>query len=359
MASPETGVQDTVILETYNRVGSMRGTARALGLSWGSTLRSRIRRLVAHRQREERDRRSYESRVPQIPQMTERERKPEELIKHAVEHRKRLQAHLDAKHGSVIALTDTKPFGVAILPDQHMDNPGSDLDLIVKHAELIKQTDGLYAVAVGDAIDNFIIGKLESARREHLVTVREAWKLLEYYFAILGVKLLAAISGNHLDWTTRMGGVDHLESVLRQCGLRCLYDADELFFSLKSSNGSQWKWGLRHFFQGHSMWNSAHSIVRYVMSSAYRHEDVVVAGHKHIAGFGLIESRGQQNVLCIQVGSYKDRDYDDYCRQRGFMQQHPFRVPVVIHFPRTRGKLFIPEIEQAIPYLAFLRRSKA
>lgn len=105
------------------------------------------------------------------------------------------------------------------------------------------------------------------------------------------------------------------------------------------------------------MWNAAHSVVRYAMSHAYRGEDVVVAGHKHVAGFQLIESRGKI-VHCIQTGSYKDRDLDDYCRTKGYMSQHAFLCPVMIHFPATGKSHFIPEIEEAVPYLRFLRKGK-
>ena len=88
------------------------------------------------------------------------------------------------------------------------------------------------------------------------------------------------------------------------------------------------------------------------MSHAYRNEDVIVAGHRHVAGYQVIESRGTI-VNCVQVGSYKDRDLDDYCRTKGFLSQHSFLLPVMIHFPETRKSLFIPEIEDAIPYIKF------
>ena len=111
------------------------------------------------------------------------------------------------------------------------------------------------------------------------------------------------------------------------------------------------------------MWNAAHAVSRYVQSAAYKDEAVVAAGHLHIAGYQVVEAHGQ---VChaIQTGSYKDRDLDPYCRQRGFMRQHAFRVPMVIFFPEScqgnpaGSSLFFPEIEVGIPYLAWLRSRK-
>ena len=40
------------------------------------------------------------------------------------------------------------------------------------------------------------------------------------------------------------------------------------------------------------------------------------------------------------------------------MAQHPFLVPVVIHNPETGRLTFVKEIEEAIPFLKYLRGKK-
>lgn len=341
-------VSDDELYTSWKVHGSFTKVLKSFGMVRGKKERERIKRIVMER--------TALTFTPQeIPDTI---REPEAIIQSAVEHRERIQAHFRAKQQAVIPIhNDGKPFGIANIPDQHMDNPGSNLKLVFEHAELIAKTDGLYAAEVGDCIDNFIIGKLEAARREHTITVRESWSLAEHYHEIISLKLLAALSGNHTEWTKRLGGVDYLESIIRKAGVNCLYDADELYFSVQADNGRSWKYAMRHFFQGNSMWNAAHSVARYAMSHAYKGEDVVVAGHKHIAGYQLIETKGK-TVHCVQTGSYKDRDFDDYCRTKGFMAQHAFLCPVLIHFPETGKSHFIPEIEEAIPYLKFLRARK-
>lgn len=343
------GISDDAVFDAWRQTGSISGTFELLGLSRSNRQRARIKRVLEERG-------CYRPAFTPVV-VPDTIRTPDELIQNAIAQRKRIQAHFRAKHDSTIPIHTKQPFGVALIPDQHADNPGSNLELIFNHAKLIAKTDGLYAAELGDLIDNFIIGKLEAARREHIVTVRESWSLAEEYHKILAPKLLAAISGNHLAWTTALGGVDHLQSVLYKAGVKALYDADELYFSIQAENQRTWKYGLRHFFQGGSLWNAAHSIVRYAMSHAYRQEDVIAAGHKHVAGYNLVESRGKK-VHCVQTGAYKDRDYDDYCRTKGFMAQHAFLCPVMIHFPETGKSVFMPEVEDAVPYLKYLRGRK-
>ena len=342
-------VTDDELYTAFMQHQTVAKTLKAVGIQRGSKIRSRLTKAISER-----------AAVPAFDpvDMPPVVRPVDELIASAITHRERLQANMRTKHNAVLPLHNGgKPFGVALIPDQHMDNPGSNLKLIFSHAELIARTDGLYAVELGDSIDNFIIGKLEAARRSHIISVPEAWSLSESYHKIFAHKLLAAISGNHTEWTNKLGGADYMAEVLHRAGVKALYDADELYFSIRSDNKQTWKYGVRHFFQGGSLWNAAHSVSRYAMSHAYRNEDVVVAGHRHVAGYQIVESRGT-TVHCVQTGSYKDRDLDDYCRTRGFMSQHAFLMPVMVHFPETRKSVFFPEIEDAIPYLKYLRGKK-
>lgn len=345
------GVSDEEVYAAWLTTKSNTGTANLLKLSHSPRLRARIARVIKER-----------TAIPEFepPQQPSTVRSTGELIRQAVEHRHLVQAHLQAKQSAIIPIrNEGKPFGCAIIPDQHMDSPGSDLKLIFDHAHLIAKTPGLYASEVGDAIDNFIIAKLAHARYEHIVTVREAWSLVEEYHKILAPKLVACISGNHLDWTKQMGGVDHLETVLHKAGVTALYDCDELFFHLKADNGRQWKWGMRHHFRGGSQYHPQHSIIRYINSAAFRGEDVVAAGHLHTAGYGMVESTTCTKVVhAVQVGSYKLRNFDDYARQKGFMSQHVFTTPVMIHFPDTGKTKFEPDIEEAACYLKYLRAKK-
>lgn len=345
------GITDEQVISAYHLRRSITGTVKELGLADGSNGRKRVRRIIE----------SYYpkdgSPPPEIPQIPQAIRTPSELIEQASRNRTRLQQQLKAKQQSIIKINSLKPFGHALLPDQHMDAPGSNLALIYEDAKLIAKTDGLYATEVGDSIDNFILSKLHHARYEHIVTVKEAWALTEEYHRILAPKLLAAISGNHLNWTTQLGGADYLERVLRDAGVNALYDADELFFYLKAPNGAQWHYGLRHHFRGGSQYHPVHSVVRYIHSAAYRGEDVVIAGHLHVAGHSEVQVHNKM-VHAVQVGSYKDRDLDDFCRERGFMSQHPWQVPMLIHFPETGRTRFFPEMRENLDYLAYLRAKK-
>ena len=291
------------------------------------------------------------------------ERSVEQIVRAAIEKHDCVAQHQRAKRNVVIPIKCHGPIGIAFVPDRHMDSPGTHLGQVFDHAKLMAKTDGLFINDLGDSIDNFIVGKLERARRDHAVTITEAWILVEEYFRLVKDRLLAAISGNQLDWTTAMGGVDCLKKRLEKAGCHALYDADELMYRIKLPNGMIFPISLRHFFSGNSMWNAAHAVARYVQSAAYRDEIVVAAGHLHIAGYQIVEAHGKV-CHCIQTGSYKDRDLAPYCRQKAFMRQHAFKIPMVTFFPedcqgnKAGSSVFFPEIECGIPYLNWLRSKK-
>ncbi len=66
----------------------------------------------------------------------------------------------------------------------------------------------------------------------------DAWRLLEHYVAILAPKLIAAISGNHMDWSTEAGGVDIMKRLFAGYGLGAVYDTDEVRVRLTSPGGA-------------------------------------------------------------------------------------------------------------------------
>lgn len=352
-------VTDNQLYDAYVTYGTLGKALKAVGLVWGSQNRERLQHVIAQR----------EDMPPEKPiqfdpiDIPSEDRTVDQIVRAAIDKHDCVARARRAKINALIPIKCHGPIGLAFVPDRHMESPGTHLGQVFDHAKLMAKTDGLFINDLGDSIDNFIIGKLQAARRDTVVTVTEAWILVEEYFRLVKDRLLAAISGNHLDWTTTMGGVDCLHKVLRAAGCKSLYDADELMYQIKLPNGMIFKISLRHFFSGNSMWNAAHAVARYVQSAAYRDETVVAAGHLHIAGYQIVEAHG---MVChaIQTGSYKDRDLDPYCRQRGFMRQHAFKVPIVIFFPedcrgnKAGSSTFFPEIECGIPYLNWLRSKK-
>ena len=197
-------VSDDTLYTAYLETGSITQAIKHAGLVYGSTTRHRLQQLIAAREgpRPEQPRQFDPVDIPS------EDRSLDEIIQAAITKHDRVATARRAKLNALIPIKCQGPFGIVFVPDRHMESPGSHLGLIFDHAKRMAATDGLFINDLGDSIDNFIIGKLERARRDTVVTVTEAWLLVEEYFKIVKDRLIAAISGNHLDWTTMMGGVD-------------------------------------------------------------------------------------------------------------------------------------------------------
>lgn len=281
------------------------------------------------------------------------------LIERAIEHSDRLMDHHHAKQLIDIRVHVDGPIAVAGLPDPHLNNPGTDLRQALYHAELIRNTDGVYCIGVGDWLDNFIIGRLERERRGDIMTHSDANRLQEHYITILAPKLLAVIGGNHNDWPAMLGGHDPLRALMQRLNKAGIYDADEVRFRLTLPSGHQFVHLVRHIFPGHSQYNTTHGVLKWALQQ-WQGEDVLWGGHIHASGHIEVEREylGEaKSVNCIQLASYKK--LDGYATKRGFRKNAPFLCPLVIHDPETGSTEFFKNIERGLQVLQIMRQRKA
>lgn len=247
------------------------------------------------------------------------------------------------------------PYGVVGIPDHHLNNIGTMARRAFDDAYVINKHPALLCVGIGDWLDNFIVGFLERERRKDIMSHSDSWRLLEHYFAVLAPKMIAAISGNHMDWTTSAGGVDVMKKLCEEHGIGPIYDTDQVRVKLKSSNGAEFTHIARHKYRGNSRFNSVHAITVFILES-WQGEDVVWGGHIHVAGHTSIEKTwmGQSRVVHgVQLGSYKK--HDNYAKREGFRQNVPFLVPMTIHIPETGETLFFEDMYRGIQVLDWLR----
>ena len=279
----------------------------------------------------------------------------DELIARAIVHNNKQIAHHDAKKIVDIDIFCQGPIGVAGLPDQHLNNTGTRLDLAMKHAELIQNTEGLYAIAVGDWLDNFIIGRLERERRADIMPHSDTNRIQEHYVSLIADKLVAAIGGNHNDWPEMLGGHDILGDLMRRLNKGGIYDADEIRVRLNLPGGASFTHLVRHIFPGHSKYNIAHGVLAWMLDR-WQGEDVFWGGHIHSAAHTEIEREymGDTRVVHgVQLSTYKV--LDGYAIKRGFRKNSPFIAPMVLHLPETGKTVFFSDLEEGVEYLKFVR----
>lgn len=278
-----------------------------------------------------------------------------ELLDRAIVHNERFAAHYDQKSCIDIAIKEPGPYGVVGLPDHHLNNVGTMIRRAFDDAMVIAQHPHLFCVGIGDWLDNFIVGFLERERRKDVMSHSDSWRLAEHYVSILAPKLIAAISGNHMDWTTSAGGVDVMKRMLNDHGLGPIYDTDQVRVRLTSPNGQSFTHIARHKYRGNSRFNSVHAITVWILEN-WQGEDVVWGGHIHVAGHTSIEKRwmGEARVVHgVQLGAYKI--IDGYADREAFRKNQPFLVPMTIHVPETGETLFFEDMYRGIEVLAMLR----
>ena len=280
----------------------------------------------------------------------------DELLRRACEYNERFERHVDAKSVIDIAIKVPGPFGVVGLPDPHLNNPGTQLRKALDDAYLIESRPELFAVAIGDWIDNFIIGRLERERRKDIMSHSDSWRLLEHYFQTLASSMVIGIGGNHMEWSTSLGGVDYLKKLFEAEGLGPIYDPDEVRVRLNTPSGRSFIHHARHRYPGHSKYNSVHGVLVWMLER-WQGEDVFWGGDIHTSGYTSIEKLwlGQRrDIHGIQLATYKK--IDGYQKTCGFRQNQPFLTPMVIHDPATGDTHFFKDIAFGVKVLDKMRR---
>jgi len=280
----------------------------------------------------------------------------EELLDRVFKYNERFAEHHSKKACIDINVGFEGPYGVVGIPDHHLNNIGTLIRRAFDDAYVINQHPALFAVGIGDWLDNFIVGFLERERRKDIMSHPDSWRLLELYITLLAPKLIAAISGNHMDWTTSAGGVDVTKKIFEEHGLGAIYDPDQVRVRLNSPSGVSFTHLARHKYRGNSRFNSVHAITVWILEN-WQGEDVVWGGHIHVAGHTSIEKSwmGESRVVHgVQLGSYKV--IDRYAIREAFRKNQPFLTPMTLHIPETGETLFFEDMYRGIQVLDSLRK---
>jgi hypothetical protein len=221
------------------------------------------------------------------------------------------------------------PIGIAFIGDPHVDDPGCAWGELRDDVERIADTAGMFAIPIGDYRNNWI-GRLTELYADHEVTRKDALVLIEWLFARLGPKMIAAVGGNHDAWHT--GGGDPLDFIARLTKLAGEYGAPSYRLGLNLPGcAEQVKVHVRHDFPGQSQFNPAHGLVRETLFG-YR-DHIMACGDRHHSGY-IPYWHNDPRRLCqgIRVGTYKD--FDRYAAEKGFRWSNWARSMVAIIDPR-------------------------
>lgn len=231
----------------------------------------------------------------------------EDVWEKAIRGQKRSEAEQHHRaHRSI--LLPPEPIGIALTSDTHFGNPACDYLGAKADAELIRDTEGMYAIFNGDGIDNWgAQAKLLQLQRTQAVSYPQEVQLLDEYMKILADKLLVVVSGNHELWTYKAAGIDLLRHCLQIKPM--IYEPFHARFDVKWGRGYSHvlRFLVRHKWKGYSIFNPTHGLEQggYRMGEDI---DVAVGGHTHIGTLFREFVSYKQKRLAILIGTYKVHD---------------------------------------------------
>lgn len=325
---------------------SPRKVARLTGLAYGSSLLARLDKVRATASEEPGELLMEEPPPSGIPVT--------DLVEQRIRQFRQRQEHEDARRLIPVKVPTSLPIGVLFFGDPHVDDDGTDLELLRDHARLVRNTPGLYGANVGDTTNNWL-GRLARLYGQQGTSAEDAWRLAEWFVHEVR-DWLFMVGGNHDLWS---GAGDPLAWIAR--GAEAFYQPSEVRVALRFANGAEVRVNCRHDFAGHSQYNPAHGVMKAIQFGSRDH--LAICGHKHVSGYGVL--RGPETgIVChaVQVASYKR--FDRFAQERGFRDQHisPCALAVIDPaLPQEHPGLIrlFWDAGQGAEYLTFLRRRQA
>lgn len=227
---------------------------------------------------------------------------------------------------------DSLPTGICFIGDVHAGG-NIEYELFERDLSLIRDTEGLHAVAMGDLIDNFkpqaksgtglyyaLFGNPDL--QVAYITVRMRW---------IRSKLIALCGGNHEGFDGRWAGIDRLPALARDLGTVYFTEAGGSVFAHVGDH--RYHLVCKHDYTGKSRINRGNSARRLwdEWSWSFENADAVVLAHLHEPHLEQPIRKGQQ-VVYLRSGTYKI--HDEWAESRGY--RPTYGVPMVVLYPDSR-----------------------
>lgn len=134
-----------------------------------------------------------------FPELPAKEEPIGDLLDRVEANYKRQRRHVDASQWQRIRVDEKLPIAVVHFGDCHLDDPGCNLPLLRKHVDLVRRTEGCYALNVGDYTNNWV-GRLARLFANQDLGQSSARRLAEWLLVSdygLNGHWLAVVLGNH------------------------------------------------------------------------------------------------------------------------------------------------------------------
>jgi hypothetical protein len=333
--------------EAFDAYGTKAAAARALKMPV-STFKDHLRRGGGGKKKP--PVRSIS--VLEFPDLPDPRLPTDKLIALSVERYQRKRAYRDAATWQKIKVNETKPYGIAMIGDPHIDDDGCNWPALLEDIATLKSTDGLYAINIGDTTNNWV-GRLARLFGNQETSQTTARQYAEWFLTKAGIKWAGIIIGNHDEWNE--GG----EILRRMCAPVKVPVHDWVAkIDFVTPNGSVFRGSFAHDFKGRSIYSTTHGPLR----EAIWNPDgahLLAAGHIHFGGMQTVELPGGRVVNLCRARGYKDDDH--HALVNGFHEGQRFRSTVAIvdpNAPEHERIMLFPSIRQGAAVLRALRSNQ-
>ena len=339
-------------LDLVEKHGSISAAARAAGINRG-TMQGRLR--IAKK-------RNLKPTGPavEMPEFPEDDIPVEELISLQCRRFEKRHAAQKARRWFPIKIKTPGPIGLSFVGDPHVDDDGCNLPLLMRHVEILRETEGLFACNIGDTTNNWV-GRLRTLFANQEMSQASAWKMARWLLLDSGVDWLVWLLGNHDLWNDG-------SEIFRQMGASLVEMRRERFdgtkieewqaqFKLVFPNGREAPIWAAHSFPGHSQWNPLHGPQKAAHMQAAA--ALYVCGHTHNWALHQEESASRGFVYWLaRARGYKF--IDTHADKLGhFSEQEGATVTAIFDPEASSPAGFVQcyaDLERAADYLIYLRK---
>lgn len=245
-----------------------------------------------------------------------------------------------------ITINDDKPIAIAHWGDWHLGSRGLDYEQFDKDRELIKSTEGLYFIGMGDYKDNNSSYVTRSSNENSISQGMQDLLVNKMMEEVKG-KCIALIRGCHDDWDKKLSDKDFIEELCKTTDSINLWHGGMLIVNIGYET---YKIAARHKYKNESSLNTTNA--QRNMMNDFGPVDVVALAHKHFPDLQILDRMGGK-VVYIRSGSYKK--YDEFGQKIGGYEGKK-SVPIEVIFPKEHKVVPFQELEDGITYLKAVRK---
>ena len=263
-------------------------------------------------------------------------------------------AFAERKKWLPINMPDDGPCALGIVGDPHVDDDGCNWPLLDKHCDIMRETEGFYAMNIGDTTNNWT-GRLMRLFADQNTSQDTARKLAKWLLTESGVSWLVWLIGNHDAWND---GAAILKLMNENLGTEAIEMHDwEAQFKMVFPNKNEVRIDARHDFKGHSMWAGDHGMRRAAHGMAADWAHIYCAGHKHNWSIHKEESAHRDfTYWLVRARGYKF--VDSHASHHGHASQKYGATVTAVIDPSKKDSTFIQcyeDVEEAADILNFKR----